>query len=98
MSFFKIDENIFIELMKSIKKLIKKVEELITTYKRNNPADNLNKKWLDGQDVCNMLHIGVRTLQKYRSEETIPYTHIGGKIFYNVHDIEKLLEKNYRKD
>ncbi len=98
MSFLKIDESIFIELIKAIKSLIKKIEELITAYKKNNPADNLFKEWLDGQDIRQMLHISERTLQKYRAEKTIPCTRIGGKIFYNVHDIEELLKKNYQKD
>lgn len=97
MSELQIDDEIFIKLIKTIKRLIQKIEELITEYKKNNPADNLYKEWLDGFQVCQMLNIGKRTLQKYRTENTIPYSRLGGKIFYNIHDIEVLLDNNYQR-
>ena len=41
-----------------------------------------DEHYLQGEDVCEMLHISKRTLQTLRDEGAIPYTTIGGKILY----------------
>lgn len=51
--------------------------------------------WLDNQDVVLRLHISQRTLLKLRSNGTLPYTRINGKIYYRRQDIQKLLADNY---
>ncbi len=50
---------------------------------------------LDGQDVMMRLHISQRTLQTLRSNGTLPFTHIGRKIYYLRSDIERILKDNY---
>ena len=49
-------------------------------------------KWLDNQDVCQILNVSLRTLQTYRSTRTLPYTKIGYKMYYKPEDVGKLLE------
>lgn len=51
--------------------------------------------WLDNQDVVQQLHISQRTLLKLRSNGTLPYSRINGKIYYRRQDIQKLLADNY---
>lgn len=51
--------------------------------------------WLDNQDVMQMLHISVRTLQTLRSNGTIAYSKVNGKIYYRRQDIQKILADNY---
>jgi hypothetical protein len=51
--------------------------------------------WLDSQDVMQALHISPRTLQTLRSNGTLPYSHIGNKIYYLKQDIIKILSDNY---
>ena len=51
--------------------------------------------WLDNQDVVIQLHISQRTLLKLRSDGTLPYSRINGKIYYRRQDIQKLLAENY---
>lgn len=48
-------------------------------------------KWLDNQDVCEILNVTKRTLQNYRDNGTLPYTHIERKIYYKPEDVENLL-------
>lgn len=48
------------------------------------------QEWLDGQDVCDLLHITPRTLQTYRDNGTIPYSRIGNKMYYKPDDMEWL--------
>ena len=51
-------------------------------------------KWLDNQDVCQILNVSLRTLQTYRSNRTLPYTKIGYKMYYKPEDVGKLLEQS----
>lgn len=51
--------------------------------------------WIDNQDVMNLLHISLRTLQSLRSNGILPYSRINGKIYYRRQDIQKILADNY---
>lgn len=60
--------------------------------KASNP---LEEKWLDNQDASRVLKVGTRTLQNYRDNGTLPFSTIGGKVFYKASDIESVLDTNY---
>ena len=51
--------------------------------------------WIDNQIVMQRLHISLRTLQTLRTNGTLPYTRVNGKIYYLRKDVEALLRKNY---
>lgn len=51
--------------------------------------------WIDNQDVMETLHISPRTLQTLRSNGTLPFSRINGKIYYRRQDIQKILADNY---
>lgn len=51
--------------------------------------------WIDNQDVVQMLHLSLRSLQSLRSKGILPYSRINNKIYYLRRDIEKLLTDNY---
>ena len=53
------------------------------------------KKWLDNQEVCEILRISKKTLQVYRDKGILPYSRIKHKIFFKTEDVHKLLESNY---
>lgn len=52
------------------------------------------KKWLKSPDVRKLLGISPGTLQNLRVNGTLPYTKVGGVIFYDSEDIRKMLEAN----
>jgi helix-turn-helix protein len=52
--------------------------------------------WLDKQEIMERMHISSRTLQKWRSKGLLPYSPIGGKIYYPESGLEKLLLDNLR--
>lgn len=60
--------------------------------KAHNP---LEERWIDNQDACGLLKVSHRTLQNYRDRGTLPYSTIGGKVFYKASDIEEELINNY---
>jgi hypothetical protein len=53
-----------------------------------------SKKWLKSYEVKKMLGISPGTLQNMRINGTIPFTKMGGILFYDFEDIRKILEDN----
>jgi len=58
-------------------------------------GDNRDRdKWLDNDEVCELLQISRRTLQSYRDNGVLPYSQIGRKCYYKVTDIENLINQS----
>lgn len=53
-----------------------------------------SKKWLKSQEVRELLGISTGTLQNLRINGTLPYTKIGGVIYYDFDKIINILEEN----
>ncbi|MBZ9629766.1 helix-turn-helix domain-containing protein [Salegentibacter sp. LM13S] len=53
-----------------------------------------SKKYLKSTDVMKMLKISPGTLQNLRVNGTLPYSKIGGLIFYEADKIAAVLEEN----
>ena len=49
-------------------------------------------KWLKSDEVKKLLHVSAGTLQAMRRSGTLPYTKVGGLIYYNMDDIHKMLD------
>ncbi|MFC4723632.1 helix-turn-helix domain-containing protein [Geojedonia litorea] len=52
------------------------------------------KKWLKSPEVRELLNISPGTLQNLRINGTLPYTKIGGLIYYDHDEIQKILTQN----
>lgn len=50
-----------------------------------------HKKWLKSYEVRKILDISIGTLQTLRINGTLPYTKIGGVIYYDQDDIQNML-------
>jgi hypothetical protein len=64
--------------------------------KNNSKKDDPGNKWLKSHQVQRMLAISPGTLQNLRINGTIPFTKIGGVIFYSIDDINTILQRNKR--
>ena len=53
-------------------------------------------KWLKSHQVQRLLNISPGTLQTLRINGTIPFSKVGGSIYYSSEDVQKLLERNKR--
>ena len=71
-----------IELLDDIKKLLKTTAELDS------------KKYLKSAEVMKLLKVSPGTLQTLRINGTLPYSKIGGIIFYDVDEISKVMKEN----
>ena len=47
-------------------------------------------KWMDNQDVCQMLNISPRTLQTLRDNGTLAYSQINHKTYYRPEDVQRI--------
>ena len=56
--------------------------------------NNTAKKWLKSKEVRTLLNISPGTLQTHRINGTLTYTKVGGIIYYDQTDIDKLLTRN----
>lgn len=50
------------------------------------------KKWLKSYEVRNLLGISAGTLQNLRLNGTLPFSKIGGLLYYSYEDIQKLMD------
>ena len=53
-----------------------------------------NTKFLTSEEVCEMLQLSSRTLQKYRDEGRIRFAKLDRKIIYKLSDVEDFVEAN----
>ena len=52
------------------------------------------KKWMKSYEVRKILKISTGTLQNMRLNGTLPFTKIGGVIYYDYADIQQMLQDN----
>lgn len=77
--------------------IIDKIDQINDKLDAEKPKFTLNEYWLDIQEACFVLRVSKRTLQNYRDEGILPFSQINGKIYFKASDIQKHLEKHYRK-
>lgn len=76
-----------------------KIELLFELRKMlNENSSHSEKKWLKSSEVKKMLGISPGTLQNMRINGTIPFTKMGGILYYDALEIQKILESNKQKD
>ena len=69
------------------KELIEEIKILLS----QRPATPI-RKWLKSHEVRRLLTVSPGTLQNLRVNGTLPFTKIGGVIYYDYEDIQKMLE------
>lgn len=71
------------------KELIVEIKQLLKEH-NGHPS----KKWLKSYEVRKLLNISPGTLQNLRINGTLPYTKVGGVIYYDYADIQNMLSAN----
>lgn len=69
--------------------LLEEIKELLGAQSRGT-----SKQWLKSTEVMELLKISPGTLQNLRVNGTLPYSKIGGLIYYDASEIHSLLEKS----
>lgn len=53
---------------------------------------------LDNQDLCQLLNVSKRTLQRYRSSGELPFQTVYHKTFYKESDVQTFIRENFNKN
>ena len=73
--------------------LLKEIENLLIQYNRITID-----KWIKSTIVMDKLDISPGTLQNLRINETLPFSKLGGIIYYDEEKINEILLDNYNND
>lgn len=55
---------------------------------------SVKTKWLKNKEIKKLLQVSHTTLQTLRANGTLSFTKVGGIIYYDVEEIEKMMEEN----
>ena len=69
--------------------LLDDIKELLT-----NRSGIISKRWLKSPEVRELLGISPGTLQNLRINGTLPYTKVGGALYYDYEEIMTVMEEN----
>lgn len=75
-------ENLKKEILSEIKKML------------SGHRDEPEKKWLKSKEIQQLLGISPGTLQTLRNRAMIPFTRLGGVIYYNREEVKKVLDQS----
>ncbi|NDV83996.1 helix-turn-helix domain-containing protein [Bacteroides sp. 51] len=91
-----IDKNNFEAWMERIMNRFDKQDKTLDKMsKRRNMLDG--ELLLDNQDLCQLLHVSKRTLQRYRSTGELPFQTVYKKTYYKESDVHKFIRENFNK-
>jgi len=78
----------------TVQDLQKMKEEIISQIALMTDKTTTQKEWLRSAEVMEMLSISTGTLQNLRINDEIPYTRVGGTLYYERKAILKVLNDN----
>lgn len=79
------------EFDRLIKEIKQEVRELFRTYLETKEVQN---KWYKGKEACQILKCSTGTLQNLRIKGQLPFSKIGGTLYYAHEDIMKILHSH----
>lgn len=82
-----IDSQAFKVLMEKLDAL----SDYVNTLKP--PAEDEDDSWVDSHEICSFLKISERTLQRLRTSGKISFTNLGGKYYYQISQVKKMLKE-----
>lgn len=93
-----VEKDYFDEWMKRIVTHLECIEQGRVALPEH-PASVLpdGERLLDNYDLCKMLNVCKRTLQRYRSEGGLPYQMLFHKTYYKEKDVIDFINRNFDK-
>ena len=92
--------QLLVEQNRSLQEQLEKVTQLLisqqgfTVPKPVEDSPLHQDQWLDNQDLSQLLHVSVRSLQRYRSEGILPYKMMHKKAYYTKEGVMDFLNKH----
>ncbi len=88
-----IDEKKFDTSMSSV---LERLDEILSCVKTRNILNG--ERLFDNQDLCLMLKLSKRSLQRYRSIGALKYIQVGQKTLYYESDVKEFVKEHLTKD
>lgn len=92
-----IDNDNFDEWMERFMRRFDRLDEFMEIMSRRHNVMN-GERYLDNQDLCQLLNVSKRTLQRYRSLGVLPYQNIYHKTYYKEKDVEAFIKEHFAKN
>ena len=86
----KISDSEFQEIMNKLEQIDEKLAKMIEKKEKENQKP---EKMLDNTDMCLLLGITKRTLQRYRQKGVVPYYMMKGKPYYKPEEVQEALKR-----
>ena len=85
-----LDRQTFEDCMRQVFSRLDRHQEMLASMQEGNDT-------MDNQDVCMLLHVSKRTLQRYRSDGLLPYRMHRHKTYYRRSDVEMFISTHMRE-
>lgn len=85
-----------IEKIENYKNISEKIDN-IDRYVKSVIQPNINDIWVDNYEVCTILKISEKTLQRLRNKGLINYSIISKRAYYTVGEIKRILDNKLIK-
>lgn len=82
--------------MRSVHERIDRLSVMIGGISKDGMILPKEDGYLCDKEVACLLKVSRRTLGEYRSNGTLPYYVLGGKVLYRRSEIERVLDRGYR--
>lgn len=97
-----LDRKTFEDCMRQVFSRFDRQQEMLASMQENKkektpPTGVLEEDMMDNQDVCMLLHVSKRTLQRYRSDGLLPYRMHRHKTYYRKSDVEMFISTHMRE-
>lgn len=78
---------------KNVNDILERIESLLTHHEKSS-----NKKWLRTKETAKYLNISTTQVHELKRNGILPFSKIGGTLYFKKQDIDQLLEANKRGD
>lgn len=87
------------EFMAWMKRIVERMDMLSEEINSSHQKADLlaGDQMLDNQDLMFMLKISSRSLQRYCTNNSLPYYSISGKIYYKLSDVRQFLRSRLQR-
>ncbi|MCM1613848.1 helix-turn-helix domain-containing protein [Phocaeicola massiliensis] len=97
-----LDRKTFEDCMRQVFNRLDRQQEMLASMqedKKEKPpmTEMLEDDTMDNQDVCMLLHVSKRTLQRYRSDGLLPYRMHRHKTYYRRSDVELFITTHMKE-
>ncbi|WP_418661559.1 helix-turn-helix domain-containing protein [Bacteroides ilei] len=97
-----LDRKTFEDCMRQVFNRLDRQQEMLASMqedKKERPplTEILEDDTMDNQDVCMLLHVSKRTLQRYRSDGLLPYRMHRHKTYYRKSDVEMFITTHMKE-